>query len=57
MNKNTPFAENGSVAIFGKWYWNDVRVRPDLFAIVSWGMPGFTGVKAGPEHIGSPLQG
>jgi hypothetical protein len=37
MNMNTPFAENGSVAIFGKWYWNDVRARPDLFGIVSWG--------------------
>ncbi|WP_024334229.1 hypothetical protein [Desulfotignum balticum] len=30
------FAEFGNAAIFGKWYWNDVRARPDLFAILSW---------------------
>ncbi|MBU0462911.1 MAG: hypothetical protein KKD21_04845 [Proteobacteria bacterium] len=24
------FAEFGSAAIFGKWYWKDVRARPNL---------------------------
>jgi hypothetical protein len=33
------FAEFGNAAIFGKWYWKDVRARPNLFAILSWGMP------------------
>ncbi|MBU1697017.1 MAG: hypothetical protein KKD21_08245, partial [Proteobacteria bacterium] len=39
VTRKSAFAEFGSAAIFDKWYWNDVRARPNLSAILSWGMP------------------